>query len=381
LSSRSLLLEIVSKLMFFSSLNRSRKMKRLTKRGFTLIELLVVIAIIAILIALLLPAVQQAREAARRTECKNKLKQIGIALHNYHDVYGRFPNGATNGTTNNLGSATRPAPAGSLGMNYTLNHTANIGLLPYIEQAPLYNSMDLSLSTGGARHATGGPLRPTVWDATNPNFTAVQTILSEFLCPSDNVDGTLTNGDASHYRAENAGRTNYLPCGGSRGWATGTYWPKDSTTTRTLMDGSTGVRDRGMFGFNGGARIRDITDGTSNALAFGEVRQSQGTDTVYGIEGSHAAAWGSYTWVSNFIVVHPNSDPNHINNERYSINGARDITPSRVRHHGGAASSAHTGGAQFVLGDGAVRFISENVDNNIYARLNYIADGGVIGEY
>ena len=143
-----------------------------------------------------------------------------------------------------------------------------------------------------------------------------------------------------------------------------------------------------MFGFNGAARIRDITDGTSNALAFGEARQSPGTDTLPGIETAHSAAWGSYTWVSNFIVVHPNADSNHINNERYSINGARDVpgminsaATSRVRHHGGAASSAHPGGAQFVLGDGAVRFISENVDENLYARLNYIADGGVIGEY
>ncbi|MCA9049939.1 MAG: DUF1559 domain-containing protein [Planctomycetaceae bacterium] len=361
-------------------------MRRVGQKGFTLIELLVVIAIIAILIALLLPAVQQAREAARRTECKNKLKQIGLALHNYHDVYGMFPIGASNPITNNVGSATRPAPSGNLGMNYALNHTATTAILPYIDQAPLYNQMNLNLATGGSTGTVSGPLRGG-WP--NVNTPLIQTTISAYLCPSDNVSGGLTTTDAQHYLCDNCGRTNYLPCGGSRGWTTNPAYGLNGTTSRTMPNGTTGILDRGMFGFNASARLQDITDGTSNVFAFGEARQSPGTNTVRGIETNHSAAWGGYTWVSNFIAVHPNVDPNHNDNIRYSINGARD-TPGRtgttqtitlVRHHGGTASSAHSGGAQFLMGDGAVRFVSENIDFHTYCYLNYTADGQVIGEF
>lgn len=367
------------------------------KKGFTLIELLVVIAIIAILIALLLPAVQQAREAARRTECKNKLKQIGLACHNYHDVFGKFPMGSQHGVR--VDGLTRTA--GVVGSSPVKNISAIPPLLPYIEQAPLYNSLDFNQCFSPQVNESN-PVQGSWNVATNPNVRAVTQMIPEFLCPSDTVGNSLlrnTNtqegeGIAGDGNDSGVGRTNYLPAGGSRGWTTNRMWGTTNimNAARTLPDGRTGIRDRGMFGHNGGAQIRDVTDGTSNSFLWGEARQSIGTgNTNKGIVNTgHSAAWGAYSYVSSFVVTHPNANINHINNYRYSINGARCKTgatancagdPTIASHHGGAASSAHTGGAQFTMGDGSVRFLSENIDINIYALLHYISDGEVIGEF
>lgn len=358
-----------------------------TRKAFTLIELLVVIAIIAILVALLLPAVQSAREAARRSECKNKLKQIGLALHNYEGTYSVLPPGAIDANRSYPVLTTAPAPFNS---RPTKNVTVNALLLPFLDQETLYSQIDFNLATGGAAHLTLGT--PVLGGWPNVNTVPVQAVVPAFLCPSDPVDGPLNNTDAQHYLATNAGRTNYLPCGGSRGWTTNNFWSNLGTATRTMPDGTV-VNDRGMFGFNGAARFQDVKDGLSNTVAFGEARQDVGTDTLPGIEGSHAAAWGSYTWVSNFIAYHPGSNPIDINNFRYHINGPRDVpapyaaaysgqpTIYRVRHHGGAASSAHPGGAHFLIADGGVRFIQESIGIAPYAYLNFINDGQDVGEF
>lgn len=116
---------------------------------------------------------------------------------------------------------------------------------------------------------------------------------------------------------------------------------------------------------------------------FGEARQDIGTNSVRGIvNADHSAAWSCYTWVSNFISVHANTDPNHISNKRYHINSPRDVpgmagsgATASVTHHGGAASSAHAGGAHFCMGDGAVKFLNETIDHSLYAQLNYCTDG------
>ncbi len=373
---------------------RNRRQSR--PSAFTLIELLVVIAIIAVLIALLLPAVQQARESARRTHCRNNLKQIGLALHNYHDIYNQLPPGDVN--ANRVGGVTEGSAT-----NQVSNIVMTAVILPQIDQAPLFTRFNWSLAMGPALF-TGTPPNTAGlaggWPNANSGFiNGVQgpdpraTIISAYLCPSDTVGNSLLVAtDAQHYSTGGlVGRTNYLPCGGSRGWgANGTYNSAGiQTAVRTLSNGVI-VRDRGMFGHNGGANFRDVTDGLSNTAMFGEVRQSVGTDTLRGIVNTdQSAAWSCYTWVSNFIVVHPDVDPNHINNVRYFINGQRDVigmnpgpyTVTRANHHGGAASSAHAGGAQFVMGDGAVRFLSENMDKFVYAYLKYASDGQSVGEY
>lgn len=370
-------------------------MNKPKKSGFTLIELLVVIAIIAILIALLLPAVQQAREAARRTECKNKLKQIGLALHNYHDTHGVFPPGVINPVTNNA------AHVAFYGGQMAKNTPATVMILPFIDQAPLYNQFNFSLATGPATNGSGSTSVIGGWP--NANTPLIANEIPAFLCPSDSVQGTLLDVDNNEYSVTKAGdgnqgrgvgRTNYMMAGGSRGWPGNNLWSKCDQTSRTMPTGLTGVRDRGMFGFNGAARIRDIIDGTSNVFAFGEATQSIGATTIKGIVNtSHSSAWGAYSWVSNFINVHPDpptgTSPN--NNTRYAINGPRDtagstsggtaLTTTLRSHHGGAASSRHEGGAQFLMGDGAVRFVSENIDASTYAFLHYIGDGNVVGEF
>lgn len=367
------------------------------RRAFTLIELLVVIAIIAILIALLLPAVQQAREAARRSQCKNNLKQIGLACHNYHDTFGLLPPGSIHANRVSLvtlNNAPNPQPVS--------NTVATVLLLPYLDQAPLYNQFDLRVAMGPALNPAESPagLAGGSWPNVNGGFVngnqgpdPRRTVLSVYLCPSDGVANSLLNATATNYQTGGeVGRTCYLMCGGSRGWDTNqTYWSQAvQTATRTMPDGTTLVKDRGVFGHDGAARLTDIKDGTSNTTMFGEARQSIGTTRERGIvDVNHSAAWSCYTHISNFISVHPNVDVQHINNVRYHINGTRDLigatggtyTVTQASHHGGAASSAHAGGAQFVMADGAVKFLSENIDKNLYAYLNFVADGQPVGEF
>ncbi len=156
-------------------------MERLLKRGFTLIELLVVIAIIAILIALLLPAVQQAREAARRTQCKNNMKQLGIALHNYHDVFGTLPPGQINPG----GHADPDLPYTNNCAVECRNITGYLLLLPYIEQTALYQSLDFSLPMGSAQRSGAGPDTTSGVFAHNTNIFKNLSPLAAFQCPSD----------------------------------------------------------------------------------------------------------------------------------------------------------------------------------------------------
>lgn len=214
-------------------------MKRRTshQRGFTLIELLVVIAIIAILIALLLPAVQQAREAARRTQCRNNLKQIGLAMHNYHDVYRVFPPGFVIAWGNN----------GSIDLTETSvdgnrRHGWGWGtyLLPYIDQAPLYNKLDVGSSVSVNR-LSGTELGLTV--------------LQGYLCPSSAEGG---NTDFA--------QSNYVGMFGANGVVTisGDRIRADGTPPSTAPDNG------GALGFLSKNRIRDFTDGTSNTILVGE---------------------------------------------------------------------------------------------------------------
>ncbi|QDV49689.1 DUF1559 family PulG-like putative transporter [Gimesia fumaroli] len=317
------------------------------KRGFTLIELLVVIAIIAILIALLLPAVQQAREAARRSTCKNSLKQMGIALHNYHDTHRTFPPGAVfYGTTS--------APADGRHVNW--GTTWVVQILPFMDQAPLYNNYNMSLPAQSANSNTAD--------------SVLQTKIPMLRCPSQpGVDRFLLTQPAG-------GNFSKITYAGSVG----------SGSTLDIADFNDNSR-RGIFSAiaQNGAKIRDITDGTTNVIMASEI--VTGTNT-----GDDKGAWG---WCTGALFSGTNENgvltPNtsqvtdrtpYASNNTSDKNYNRRNNPDDVNAGSGqAARSFHVGGVHALLGDGAVRFISENVDQTTYLNLLAIGDGNTIGEY
>ena len=335
------------------------------RSGFTLIELLVVIAIIAILIALLLPAVQQAREAARRTQCKNNLKQLGLALHNYHDAYNILPPGMV------FSGDLTGANAALDSQTYSLNHTGWMMLLPYIDQGPLYNQWDPTVASGASLRATG----PAVWGNPAVNFPVTQTKLSMLLCPSEPIQGPAPNVASGEYASTQAAVTSYMFAGGYYGENYRTYTVYNSSTA-TLPDGRVVLRS-GTFGNNRSARIGDILDGTSNTIAMGE-------STLDKQSTSYMPVWGQGRHVGIYGVVLPDgpSGTTPVNNCRYRINakyncdGANDGKP-----YAWVFSSRHEGGAHFLMGDGSTRFIGENIDWITFCLLNFVRDGQVVGEF
>ena len=305
-------------------------------RGFTLIELLVVIAIIAILIALLLPAVQQAREAARRSACKNNLKQFGLALHNYHDTHSIYPPSCINPGTN---LANTFVPAGQV-----RNTTGYLMLLPFLEQNALYQQIDFSLPTGRADwHGVGGG---------GDQAILYQKNFPIFRCPSDSeYDNPHTYSSQNMYTITQANRTSY-----------------GFVHESTEYNGYTGKpysvnlnTNKSAFGVNGAARIRDITDGTSNTLLMIETPLRK-TSSAYG------PFMQAFTH-THFIVP------------AYGINRPHSTTDPLRLVYAWRAGSAHPGGCHAVLGDGRVRFLNENMNQSILNALVSIRGGEVVGEF
>jgi prepilin-type N-terminal cleavage/methylation domain-containing protein len=329
--------------------------KKSRKCGFTLIELLVVIAIIAVLIALLLPAVQQAREAARRTQCKNNLKQLGLAVYNYHDTYNVFP----------FASMIAGAPGGQ-------RQSTFVAILPYIDQAPLYNLAQ----TGTAAAANNGT---TVyfnnnWVPWDKNHVVPTTKIPAFLCPSDGD----TNQSATPPQKPLQG-TNYGTCRGDTIWD---YTPK--------WNGNNGRGLRGMFiggqGVSGTHGARDVTDGLSNTIAMGEmIKAKPGATNIRNGAMSQAFSQGQLRVTPAICLTDlaANSPPGTIATPavwrglRWA-DGAVAYTgfttifgPNKIScpSNGGddrdgivEPSSLHTGGVQCLMGDGTVRFISDNIN-------------------
>jgi prepilin-type N-terminal cleavage/methylation domain-containing protein len=333
-------------------------LRRRRSRAFTLIELLVVIAIIAILIALLLPAVQQAREAARRTQCKNNLKQILLALHNYHDAHSSFPQGQT---------PRRP-------VGHCCGGNWRVQILPFMEQSALYNSVDFSgnYSFGGST-----PGHYAAFRAGAEEF-AGRTI-NGFVCPSSPMDPNDTSVINNPQRAQ---VHHYVGVSGSLGVGRG---------SDVATDYGSIVRGNGVMGVNRHSKMRDLTDGTSSTVMISEQSaevnidgtQRNVTSNYYGgwsgMAGSpHTDRGGRPHWGAGTTCL------------RYPINHgfgnkvvARAAIPGADRSwdFNTIVNSYHTGGIQVGLSDGSVRFISENQDFGIMQRLFSMNDGETIGEF
>jgi len=335
--------------------------------GFTLIELLVVIAIIAILIALLLPAVQQAREAARRSQCKNNLKQIGLALHNYHDTHRMFPPGWV-GRDQDDGTPGDGIPGGGWAWS--------VFILPFIDQAPMYNALNVQ---------NGASVIP-------PALTPNDKFLPAYSCPSDASDeqggATLSTPPVvqgwaesipDYYKKMNypavngrgvddgvAASANIVPgatlglCAGS---ATGTY--SGAVDNSFNLEGTCNKKWEGCFGAATNTRIRDITDGTSNTLMVGERDMTKAVGAIWMRAMNIGVGQVDGTSVAGVVSIKLNF---------------QDLLDTDATNDGGTAGfgSTHEGGCHFLLGDGSVRFIQENIDMGVYANLGARGDGNII---
>jgi len=312
------------------------------RRGFTLIELLVVIAIIAILIALLLPAVQQAREAARRTQCKNNLKQLGLAFHNYHDVYLTFVNGS------------HPTPT-YLGGGYHMGWAPK--MFPYIEQSNRYQALQAFsanpiVELGPWRFAT----------APHNGADGVWGPVPGLSCPSSPLGDRspdIVNATIPHIVGQ--GALHYRGCSGR---VEDVANPTDPTTHQWSNSGIIFPHSR--------VRMGDITDGTSNTILLGESSSSFGWSAAMksGWGGIQPWTWGIYWYVDNRRLT---IDSKHI---QFPINFRGNFLNNSTPF-----TSTHTGGAQFLLADGSSRFISENIDLTLLKSLGTRDKGEVLGEF
>ncbi len=322
------------------------------RHGFTLIELLVVIAIIAVLIALLLPAVQQAREAARRTQCKNNLMQIGLALQNYMLGHEVLPPGTQN--------ATGPIVSKEDATQYHLNWIVQI--LPYLEQQNVYNHIDF----------TQGVYSPV-------NSLVRVRQMSSLICPSDpNTYG------------KPVGLTNY--CGVHNDFET----PID-------------INQNGVLFLNSAIHYEQVTDGSSNTIYVMEARADTGADLGW-MSGTRATLRNGVKWTNraemetaaaktqatppaatpedneaakpsepveakyaSHIVLRPFGLVSSTQQQLNALNASGDSV--------GGPSSHHTGGWHNVMGDGSVRFISENIDPKMFRNLTHRADGEMLSDF
>lgn len=339
------------------------------RRAFTLIELLVVIAIIAVLIALLLPAVQSAREAARRSQCTNNLKQIGLALHNYISANGALPPPKIrSGTCQN---AYVPSTNGN---GTLLNTTLFSMILNYMEQAPLYNAYNFSQPSsndawGGYGSAPTGPA--ILSGSVVVNTTVVGSLVSSYWCPSDQaptVENYATT-STGPYSMQNARRSNYGACSGQ-------YTEYNCITPTTPA----APPDRGMFYSDYSTSLSDVRDGTSNTAMIGE--KSSMTINWCGSFWYFGPYWGAGTHTSTHLVVYP---PTSSNAPAFTPNapwGNRDGSASCERYKRGsyawAMSSLHPGGINICMGDGSVRFIKDTINPYTWYALQTVQGGEII---
>jgi len=292
------------------------------RRAFTLVELLVVIAIIGVLVALLLPAVQAAREAARRSSCSNNLKQIGLGLHNYHDNHLQLP------------------PAGmSVGNDFSWA----VLILPQIEQENLYEAFDKNIVYSAAA-----------------NEAVALGMPAAYHCPSGTGLTSGSTGDASG--GVRIPASHYYGCLGPRGTnpSTGSAYQEVDVASTYHINGV--MSGNGMFIDSKGYKFRDCTDGTANTMMVGEISWD---DVIPGYRSWARGCRGGCGAAKNI---------------NYSINGEVYVSGT-VSHNDMSMGSNHPGGAQFVFVDASTHFLSETIDHNVYLSLASRNGGEVLGEY
>jgi len=342
-------------------------------RGFTLIELLVVIAIIAVLIALLLPAVQAAREAARRTQGVNNMKQMGLAIHNYHDQQGIFPP-----------STISLAPGqGGWGAWSNSNVSWRILILPNMEQNPVYNSINFLLQNGGGDTiATAWYARLSVYscpsDGQNTGFTPQNSPVGSYAMYCPNRPGTTTQEvPTTNYYMSFGDNYAVLPLSGANPWETPFPIPA-GTTARIGWNGFWGTRGviaapaGDVEAFRGFADYRTmnvtnmagITDGTSNTIIVGEGLPDQDANNcVWDATGAAAGVTVPINWYTG---------------APYAGFGSGAPWNARASYAGKGFKSRHPGGANFVFADGSVHFLKNSINRVTYAALGSRAGGEVI---
>ena len=308
-----------------------------TRPGFTLVELLVVIAIIGILVGLLLPAVQAAREAARRMQCSNNLKNLALGMHNYHDTYQTLPPGYINRTANYPTINTSERSQWAWGAF----------ILPFVEQAPLHDQLQVGTISLTAALTPGTP---------EDRRTLLATPLDVFICPSDagpevNTSDTLLV-DANNAR-QNVGKANYVGINTTRRWHSGgRLTGPDAGQPSQWSPAPSGTQSpNGLFFRNRGIRFRDILDGTSNTLMLSERVVQQRTPT--GPVNCNGATWSG----------------NNIQNEQLTIRVSLGTLVERLNETNAGRcqrglSSLHPGGLMFAISDGSIRFIGETIEHN-----------------
>ena len=316
---------------------------RAIRDGFTLVELLVVIAIIGVLVALLLPAVQAAREAARRTTCQSNLRQVGIALHNFHDARKRFPWGATN----------TGAPCGGPFYSKLFSYPRTgylVESLPYLEEGTILGQMNMDAPGCG------------VWGWGN-NLSIIKTLVPIFICPSDQGESI---GAAPGPGGNKSAKSNYLAFFSGNN-------QKDSAAINDV------VSMRAVFGQNRGAKMKEITDGTSKTLMVSEYLKGPSTELrgLYGVD--HPGMSQIYTVFtpnsSSPDVLYPDpgawkSYPEAGLPSKYGLSSGVDGTAG--------ARSAHAGGVFVLMCDSSVHFATDDVDLILWKSLRTIAGGEII---
>jgi prepilin-type N-terminal cleavage/methylation domain-containing protein/prepilin-type processing-associated H-X9-DG protein len=331
-----------------------------SRKAFTLIELLVVIAIMGVLVGLLLPAVQKVREAASRAKCQNHLKQVGLALHNYESAQRRFPPGYVDG--NNDPNVT---PDGDVGPGW--GWCAH--LLPYIEQDTIYKQIDFKQPVGAG-----------------VNAQISQFTIPIFLCPSDAFDQPVPIYDSTFSQPfTTVAHGNYVGCAGWVECFNGATGNIQSGQGDDGLPGIYGFGGRGVFWRNSRTRVADVLDGMSNTIFAGERSANHSPSTWTGaVPGGRCPAWmaanpptpfgpppsaayDNADFAEALVLAHCNAT--HLPNADFPI-----FDPDTYY-------SMHTGGANFLFGDGSVRFIGTTITPSVYQALGTIAGGEKVGDF